>query len=206
MNSDRIKEIQSQTAYPDSHSVADALRHVWYEAQLKEDCKKCYFTYTNSNESLCRQCSDNPEVKSKFKPKPKIKKIDLSCLVSSDIDMEYAPNASAGTNLSTTDWFVTKLIKVPEGYNAREDTAWIYVNSSPKWIHSKFIRIRQHHWNHWNGRDCPLPKGLKIEILHREGSSSIRSDYINLTGWEVDGNLLDIIAFKVLGVADGWKY
>jgi hypothetical protein len=33
MNSERIKQIQLQTAYPESHSVKDALLQVWNECQ-----------------------------------------------------------------------------------------------------------------------------------------------------------------------------
>ena len=36
MNSERIKEIQKQTAYPDSVSVQQALLQVWRECQLDE--------------------------------------------------------------------------------------------------------------------------------------------------------------------------
>ena len=33
MNSDRIKELQAQTAYPESRSVHLALLHVWNETE-----------------------------------------------------------------------------------------------------------------------------------------------------------------------------
>jgi hypothetical protein len=54
MNSDRIKEIQSKTAYPDSISVQQALFQVWNEVeqetnrQLQEDLK--YWTNSHSVE------------------------------------------------------------------------------------------------------------------------------------------------------------
>jgi len=37
MNSDRIKEIQEQTAYPNSKSVQQALLKVWNECELKDE-------------------------------------------------------------------------------------------------------------------------------------------------------------------------
>ena len=39
MNIDRIKEIQMQTAYPESKSVRDALLQVWNEMQ--QEVKSC---------------------------------------------------------------------------------------------------------------------------------------------------------------------
>ena len=36
MNSDRIKEIQSKTAYPNSVSVQQALLHVWNECEQEQ--------------------------------------------------------------------------------------------------------------------------------------------------------------------------
>jgi hypothetical protein len=41
MNSDRIKEIQETTAYPESVSVKQALLQVWNECE-QEQVKNCY--------------------------------------------------------------------------------------------------------------------------------------------------------------------
>lgn len=39
MNSDRIKEIQKSTAYPDSVSVKQALLQVWHECEMDKHVK-----------------------------------------------------------------------------------------------------------------------------------------------------------------------
>ena len=72
-------------------------------------------------------------------------------------------------------------------------------------------RVRENHWHSWTGGECPLPEGLKIEVLLRSGATGIKNvGSLNLQ-WEhyhcdLQTCLTDIIAFKVLGVADGWEY
>ena len=41
MNTERIKEIQSKTAYPDSLSVQQALLQVWNECEQEQQLKNC---------------------------------------------------------------------------------------------------------------------------------------------------------------------
>ena len=56
MTSERIKEIQSQTAYPDSISVQQALLQVWNECSQTEmsDCINCDETKPTHN--ICMDC------------------------------------------------------------------------------------------------------------------------------------------------------
>ena len=72
MNLDRIKEIQRETAYPESVSVQQALLKVWNECkqeqlrlhdvvgQSEQLCPKCgsdnLETADNENDNLCNYC------------------------------------------------------------------------------------------------------------------------------------------------------
>ena len=40
MNTKRIEEIQKQTAYPESHSVTNALCQVWHECEIESNAIK----------------------------------------------------------------------------------------------------------------------------------------------------------------------
>ena len=67
MNTDRIKEIQQETAYPESVSVQQALLKVWNEtaqeqlriaAVIKSVCIKCGKTCNKENSFICAECSE----------------------------------------------------------------------------------------------------------------------------------------------------
>ena len=74
MNTERIKEIQQETAYPDSVSVQQALLKVWNECgqeQLRiaavikslpdfelQFCSNC-FQMTNHLDNKCQKCKGN---------------------------------------------------------------------------------------------------------------------------------------------------
>jgi hypothetical protein len=51
MNSDRIKEIQETTAYPESVSVKQALLQVWNECE-QEQVKNCNIPHVSGSFSL----------------------------------------------------------------------------------------------------------------------------------------------------------
>ena len=74
MNTQRIKEIQQETLYPESVSVMDALLKVWNECTNEADigCKECEFESTITDKIPCKLCSNN--YLNRFKPKPVIKK------------------------------------------------------------------------------------------------------------------------------------
>ena len=156
-----------------------------------EDCKyhKDYYSGMKSI-SPCKSCvhsglSDN------FEPKPKKKIIDLSKMVGSDIDMEFWDTLPS--------IYVGKLEKIldlsPKQYCRKNG------------INFDNCRVRQDHWHSWQGGECPLPEGLKGEIKNREGSiQSYTFSAIPDKRWLSDGANNNIIAFKVLGVAGGWRY
>jgi len=122
--------------------------------------------------------------------------IDMSCLVGSDIDCELGYPAPY-----TSGYTITKLKVIVE-----ERGEIKYNNGCQNY---STCRVRQDHWHSWQGGDkCPLPEGLDCKFKFRglhdaEGySHSVNSD----NSWQHTDSDLDIIAFKVLGIAEGYKY
>jgi hypothetical protein len=62
MNSDRIKEIQQETAYPDSVSVKQALLKVWNECEqekaVKNNAVLPHVSGSTSHEKKCNRGDD----------------------------------------------------------------------------------------------------------------------------------------------------
>jgi len=119
--------------------------------------------------------------------------IDMSCLVGSDIDCEFYSNVD-------DEWKISKLTKM-------HNQGFQYLDSTNSY--KSKCRVRQDHWHSWQGGDkCPLPEGLDCKFKFRglhdaEGySHSVNSD----NSWQHTDSDLDIIAFKVLGIAEGYKY
>jgi len=133
----------------------------------------------SNEDDECYLCLHQSRI-SHFKLKPKKKIIDLSMMVGSDIDMEVS---------YTNDFSRAEIIK----YNIHT-------------AQNANFRIRQDHWHSWQGGDSPLPEGLDIRLLSRNGddTKASNSKYINFR-WE-HGFIDDIIAFKVIGTADNARY
>lgn len=76
MNSERIKEIQEETAYPESRSVQQALLKVWNETAqglqtppaLRDESVECLQVFHDMLESIIRQSTEN-EMISRMKPR-----------------------------------------------------------------------------------------------------------------------------------------
>ena len=115
------------------------------------------------------------------------KVIDLSVLIGSDIDCEF---------LYDTGLIVLGQLKRIDKYGCYHSAA----NDSP----SPRCHIRQDKWMSWQGGSKPVPDGLKVTVITRDGEQHLL--HLTHLDWENRGWDNDIIAFKVLGVADGWKY
>jgi hypothetical protein len=64
MNSERIKEIQEETAYPNSVSVYQALLKVWNECEQDRVVKNCNIADVVFNEAeYCSKCSKSKRTK-----------------------------------------------------------------------------------------------------------------------------------------------
>ena len=58
-------------------------------------------------------------------------------------------------------------------------------------------------WVVWFGGECPVPEGVMVEIVGRDGDIE-RSWSSSGYRWSHDGNCGDIIAYRISGIADGW--
>jgi len=119
--------------------------------------------------------------------------IDLSIIVGKQIDVEFM-NAKVG--IWNLDPMLTKID---------------FSSSEPYFCSDEYLayekcRIRQDTWLSWQGGgECPLPEGLKIELRCRDNTINLKAHYTKqFWGNENEGD--DIISFKVLGTAEGWKY
>lgn len=132
-------------------------------------------------------------------PKPEFKYVDLECLIASGVDCEFKDELPE-------QWMVGRLISIDE---SRKEP---YLTDMEKY---EQCRPRLNHWYSWQGGECPLPEGLLLHIQYRD--SNIHTHIKNYTGigWTYNrqGSLHqdaspedDIIAFKITGLADGWKY
>tara|TARA_B110000977_G_C10941837_1_gene441184 strand:+ start:152 stop:715 length:564 start_codon:yes stop_codon:yes gene_type:complete len=129
--------------------------------------------------------------------KPTKKVIDLSILVNSGIDCEFSIHADFHFLLNR------KLIEVPKAdVNLLDGTAHFGCESSCLW---QYCRPRMNHIHAWQGGECPLPEGFRIKVWFRNGDEIHSSDasYLNLR-WSNKKLDSDIIAFEVLGLADGY--
>jgi len=118
-------------------------------------------------------------------PKPKVKKIDLSIVITSQIDMEF------GLGLQ-----ISKLKAIQ--YNATSK----YVSTNDNLYEQ--CRVRQDTWHSWQGGECPIPEGLVIAYQHVNSYYQIATMH-NIGKY--DDGILDwkaITAFKITGTADGW--
>jgi hypothetical protein len=138
--------------------------------------KYSYVNGINEIKHWMKQCE--------IKPEPKI--IDLTSLVGSDIDMEFAGREAK-------DWYVYKLTKIDKG--------GYYSEKNDKYGHS--CRIRENHWHSWDGNKCPLPDGLEVKLRimvpDRRISHYITTDYIN-DDWN------HVIGIRIIGKKPDYIY
>ena len=67
------------------------------------------------------------------------------------------------------------------------------------------IELReQAEFTYWPGGECPLPDGVMVEVVHRSGfeRKGVATDF----EWDKQLEYSDIIAHRILGLAEGWKY
>lgn len=120
--------------------------------------------------------------------KPTKKPIDLAVLIQSGIDCEFW-DGSIG---------VLSEISCGSQYHRRiGSTAGYTPYSTCKPRMGEF-------WYSWQGGECPLPEGLVIEIQTRNnGKYGAKVKPFNFR-WNHDGSPSDVIAFKVIGLAEGY--
>ena len=127
--------------------------------------------------------------------KPTHKVIDLSVLIETGIDVELGDFQG----VFFLGGHLTHIIEKGSSsmYNASDSTN----------AHS-YARPRMNHKHAWFSGNCPLPEGFVVEVWYRDGlrlpDNLMNSGIYNKTGWIHKNIGRDIIAFEVLGIADGY--
>ena len=139
---------------------------------------------------------------SDYRVKPEKKPIDMSVLIQSGIDCEFWSKLDIGKHIGklsrtqTTTGIGQEYLK-SDGSGGLK----IYTRCSPR---------MGDHWHSWQGGECPLPEGLIIKTRLRCRGKSIKEfKHINTLRWHWDHpewDDTDIIAFKVIGLAEGWAW
>ena len=68
-------------------------------------------------------------------------------------------------------------------------------------------KIIENDWKPWFGGECPVPEGLIIEVMFQSLENPVvipftfSSKGIN---WNVNGGQGRVLAYRILGVAEGW--
>ena len=137
--------------------------------------------------------TDGPSITSSsclWRIKPTKKVIDLSVLIDGiDCEFDDLGNTSAIAKLETIT-------------TSRVDEAFVYI--SDKGLYWDRCRPRMNHIHAWQGGECPLPEGFRVKVWFRNTLYAPVDRPATSIRWCHDGDLYDIIAFEVLGLADGY--
>ena len=128
---------------------------------------------------------------SEYRIKPAKKVIDLSVLIDSQIDCEFNDDNEAGL-------FISKLSRQGDpSMNYR-----YYDGDGDTW---ESCQPRMNHKHAWLGGECPLPEGFRVKVWWRDDDYDEKSRrLVSELIWSHDNTSSDIIAFEVLGLADGY--
>lgn len=118
---------------------------------------------------------------------PPVKKvIDLSCLVNG-VDCEFWNSSQRHFgNLDEVSYDCGELQ---------------FIGCGESW---DFCQPRMNHWHNWQGGECPVPEGYVVEVLFRGGHFSAEDPCATDWNWKHDSYSSDIIAFRVLRVAENY--
>ena len=122
--------------------------------------------------------------------KPAKKIIDMAPFIKSGIDMEYSDFKN--------NWGLEPSLK--------EVRTSGYYDGYQVW---KYCRPRMNHKMYWGGGECPLPEGFKVRLMFRDGAAVVTHTYSDFEWVSSEFKVFthaDIIAYEILGLADGWAY
>jgi len=128
-----------------------------------------------------------------YRRKSTKKPVDLSVLIDSGIDCEFMNEH--GTKVS-----IGKLV-------AFQDKPKQYMGDTGSMmpLNAEHCRPRLNHIHAWQGGECPLPEGFMVKIYYCEGKYPEKLDE-HKCRWDHSYKGGDIIAFEVIGLADGYCY
>ena len=141
-------------------------------------------------------------VRQDWRIKPTKKVIDLSVLIESGIDCEFKDKGAK-------NWHVGKACK-----GLYQES--LYGTKSGDFFEQ--CKPRMNHIHAWRGGECPLPEGFEVLVVRRDESQSGVMNVESVNWNHVDrrprhicegmsvsnSGGADIMAFEVLGVADGY--
>lgn len=61
-------------------------------------------------------------------------------------------------------------------------------------------------WKPWFGGECPVPGSVLVEVILRNGDKTMCGGSAALLRWNHIKNDGDIIAYRMVGLADGWEF
>lgn len=122
---------------------------------------------------------------------PEIKKIDISKFVASAVLMEFWDYRGGNMSLGHL--------------KALKNNACLCDMMPLSLIWFENCRPKLNHVNAWLGGECPLPDGLIVKFYLRSGEI-LKSKVDNTIMWGNTGNSGNIIAFEIIGLADGWEW
>ena len=135
---------------------------------------------------------DIRSVRQDWRIKPTKKVIDLSVLVESGIDVELGDFQG----VFFLGGHLTHIIE--------KGSSSMYRTFDSTNAHS-YARPRMNHIHAWQGGDCPLPEGFKVKVWCRDMRKALSGNRVTEFNWTHDSDSReDIIAFEVLGLADGY--
>ena len=130
--------------------------------------------------------------------KPTKKVIDLSVLIESGIDCEFDDRGNTSA--------IAKLETITTSHTGEP----YYIND--KGLYWGRCTPRMNHKHAWQGGACPLPEGFEVKVWLRDDKKLPFIAKVERVTWEHRLNTVldsiytgyDIIAFEVLGLADGY--
>jgi len=119
------------------------------------------------------------------------KVIDLSVLIESGIDCEFSDESE----------FLCMNTRIANLRVVDRGPSWYASNSPNQYL---YCRPRMNHIHAWQGGECPLPEGFLVRVWRRavaiEDKRQFAVEHLHWSYTHED----DIIAFEVLGLADGY--
>ena len=126
--------------------------------------------------------------------KPKVQKVDMSVLVNSGVLCEFTDFDEFPDDSSAVGF----LLRISATANT-----FPYGGKNVNWRH---CRPALGYWHYWTGGDtCPVPEGVDYEVQLRSTGTKSEEGCHGL-GWGHIGGNVDIIAWRAIGLLDGWKW